>query len=68
MHLKELIIFQHATPKTELVKKSIEYMSAYLWNNSDDDMGKITCLENFKHAVKKLPSGCYALSFFKNYL
>lgn len=54
-------MFQHATPETEMVKKSVEYMSAYLWNNSDNDMGKSTCLENFKYSVKKLPSGFYAL-------
>ena len=35
-------------------------MSAYLWNNNiiylDNVTIKITCLENFKHSVKKLPS------------
>ena len=44
------------TPNTGIVKKSVQYMSAYPWNTLDSDTRKITRLVNLKRSVKNLSS------------
>ena len=47
-----------------MVKKSIQYMSAVLWNKPGNEMRMNSSLDNFKRLIKKLPPEFYVGRIF----
>ena len=64
--LRKQLCLNIPIPKTDMVKKSIQYMSSVLWNKLGNEMRMNSSLDNFKRLIKKLPPELLLLSVIIN--